>query len=139
MEYNKRWDEMRYSGSSPVHITNGTMCIKLVTKPCNCQACWKLCLKLTLPLTLNSAIFSNLIYHFKMDFRSSNINRAPAIFFLYHTPQVTWSYSHASSDVCWENTILHIVKIIQSNFENNTQIPSVKVCIHFFFGGLCIW
>ena len=27
--------------------------------------------------------------------------------------------------------------IIQFNFENNTQIPSVKVCIHFF-GGLCI-
>jgi len=27
--------------------------------------------------------------------------------------------------------------IIEFNFENNTQIPSVKVCIHFF-GGLCI-
>jgi hypothetical protein len=24
--------------------------------------------------------------------------------------------------------------IIQFNFENNTQIPSVKVCIHFFGG-----
>ena len=33
---------------------------------------------------------------------------------------------------------LHIVMIIQFNFENNTQIPSVKVCIHFF-GGLCIF
>jgi hypothetical protein len=44
---------------------------------------------------------------------------------------VTWSYSHASSDICWENAILHIVMIIQFNFENNTQIPSVKVCIHF--------
>jgi hypothetical protein len=71
-----------------------------------------------------------------MDFRSSNVNRAPAIFFHYHTSYVTWSYSHASSDICWENTILHIV--IQFNFENNTQILSVKVCIHFF-GGLCIW
>jgi hypothetical protein len=27
---------------------------------------------------------------------------------------------------------------IQFNFENNTQIPSVKVCIHFF-GGPCIY
>jgi len=27
--------------------------------------------------------------------------------------------------------------IIQFNFENNTQIPSVKVCTHFV-GGLCI-
>jgi len=27
--------------------------------------------------------------------------------------------------------------IIQFNFENNTQIASIKVCIHFF-GGLCI-
>jgi hypothetical protein len=50
---------------------------------------------------------------------------------------VMWSYGHASSDICWENTILHIVMIIQFNFENNTQIPSVKVCMHFF-GGLCI-
>jgi hypothetical protein len=81
-----------------------------------------------------SATFSNLIYHFKMEFRSSNVNRAPAIFFHYHTSYVTWSYSHAS---CWENTILHIVMIIQFNFENNTQIPSIKVCIHLF-GGPCI-
>jgi hypothetical protein len=43
------------------------------------------------------------------------------------------SYSHASSDICWENTILHIVMIIQFNFENITQIPSVKVCIHFWW------
>ena len=47
----------RFSGSSPMHFTNGTMCIKLVTKPCNCQACLRLCLKLTLTLTLN---FSNI-------------------------------------------------------------------------------
>ena len=66
-----------------------------------------------------------------MDFRSSNVNRAPAIFFHYHTSYVTWSYRHASSDICWENTILHIVMIIQFNFENNTQIPFVKLCIHF--------
>ena len=84
-----------------------------------------------------SATFSNLIYHFKMDFRSSNVNRAQAIFFHCPTSYVTWSYNHASSDICWENTILHIVMIIQFNFENNTQIPSVKVCIHFF-GGTCI-
>ena len=81
---------------------------------------------------LISATFSNFIYHFKMDFRFSNINRAPATFFHYHTSYVTWSYSHASSDICWENTILHIVMIIQFNFENNTQISSVKVFIHFF-------
>jgi len=43
----------RSSGYSPMHVTNGTMCIKLVTKPCNCQQCWRLCLKLTLPLMLN--------------------------------------------------------------------------------------
>ena len=84
-----------------------------------------------------SATFSNLIYHFIMDFRSSNVNHALAIFFHYHTSYVTWSYSHASSDICWENTILHIVMTIQFNFENNTQIPSVKVCIHFF-GRPCI-
>ena len=34
---------------------------KLATKPCNCQACRRLCLKLTLPLTLN---FSDI---FKLD------------------------------------------------------------------------
>jgi hypothetical protein len=50
---------------------------------------------------------SNLIYDFKMDFRSSNFNRVPTTFFHYHTSYVTWSYSHASSDICWENTILH--------------------------------
>jgi hypothetical protein len=38
-----------------------------------------------------SVTFSNLIYHFKMDFRSSNVNRAPAIFFHYHMSYVTWS------------------------------------------------
>jgi hypothetical protein len=27
--------------------------------------------------------------------------------------------------------------IIQFNFENNTQIPSVKVCVHIF-GGSCM-
>jgi len=27
--------------------------------------------------------------------------------------------------------MLHIVMVIQFYFENNTQIPSVKVCIHF--------
>ena len=37
----------------PMHVSNGTKCIKLVTKPSNCQACWTSCLKLTLPLTLN--------------------------------------------------------------------------------------
>jgi hypothetical protein len=83
-----------------------------------------------------SATFSNLIYHFKMDFHSSNVNRAPAIFFHYHTSYVLWSYSHVSSDICWENTMLHIVMIIQFNFENSAQIPSVKVCIHIF-GGPC--
>ena len=83
------------------------------------------------------ATFSNLIYHFKMDFRSSNVNCAPAIFFYYHTSYVTWSYSHASSDISWENTILHIVMTIQFNFENNTQMSSVEVCIHFF-GGSCM-
>jgi len=40
-----------------------------------------------------------------MDFRSSDVNRASAIFFHYHTSYVTWYYSHASSDICWENTI----------------------------------
>jgi hypothetical protein len=79
-----------------------------------------------------------LIYHFKMDFPSSNVNRAPAIFFHYHTSYVTRPYSHASTDICWENTILHIVMIMQFNFENNTQILSVKLCIHFF-GGPCIY
>ena len=78
-----------------------------------------------------SATFSNLMYNFKIDFHSSNVNRAPAIFFHYHTSYVAWSYSHASSDICWENTILRIVMIIQFNFENNTQIPSVKVCMYF--------
>jgi hypothetical protein len=82
----------------------------------------------------SSATFSNLIYHFKMDFRSSNVNRAPGIFSVSY---VIWYYSHASSDIYWENTILHIVMAIQFNFENNTQISSVKVCIHIF-GGPCI-
>ncbi len=86
-----------------------------------------------------SATFSNLIYHFKMYFHSSNVSHAPAIFFHYHTLYITWSYSHASSNIFWENTILLllIVMIIQFNFENNTQKPSVEVCIHFF-GGPCI-
>jgi hypothetical protein len=85
----------------------------------------------------NSATFSNLIYQFKMDFRSSNFKRAPASYFHYYTSQVTWSYSHTSSDIYWEITILHIVLIIQFNFENNTQIPPVKLCIHVF-GAPCV-
>ena len=48
-----------------------------------------------------------------MDFRSSNVNRASAIFFRYHTSYVKWSYSHASNNICWENTVLHIVMTIQ--------------------------
>jgi hypothetical protein len=63
-------------------------------------------------------------------------NLGPSVYGDCHTC-VMWSYGHASSDICWENTILLIVMVIQFNFENNTQIPSVKVCIHFF-GGLCI-
>jgi hypothetical protein len=56
-----------------------------------------------------------------------------------HTSYVTWSYSHASSDICWENTVLYIVMIIQFNFENNTQIPSVKVCIQFLADSVYIY
>jgi len=93
----------RSSGSSPMHITNSTVpCVSdlsqsrvIVVRAGGCvwnsRFYWR----------WTSATFSNLIYHFKMDFRSSNVNRAPAILLHYHTSYITWSYSHTSSDICW--------------------------------------
>jgi hypothetical protein len=54
------------------------------------------------------------------------IHRAPAIYFHYHTSYVTWSYSHASSDICWGNTILHIVVMIQLRKQYTDRLPSVN-------------